>query len=133
MNHLSKEAHAIEEINGVRCAVAEKNASQQRVDFLKKLLEYNGYTVMVAPSPPPKVAAKPAAPAAEGQPAETPPPLPSTFTIGVTDILFNPMLAVYERDLKTPDGKIVSIDYWNQQPEKPGEYYWKRGFFTNSL
>jgi len=133
MNRLSKEAHAIEEINEVRCAVVEKKASQARVDFLKKLLEYNGYTVMVAPSPPPKVAAKPVAPATEGQPAEAPTPLPATFTIGVTDILFNPMLAVYEQALKTPEGKIVSIDYWNQQPEKPGDYYWKRGFFTNSL
>ena len=133
MNRLNKEAHAIEEINGFRCAVVEKNVSQQRVDFLKNLLEINGYTVMVAPSPPPKVAAKPVAPVAEGQPVETPPPTPTTFTIGVTDFLFNPMLAVYERALKRPDGKIVSIDYWNQQSEKEGDYYWKRGFFTNSL
>lgn len=138
MNRLNKEAHALEEINGVRCAVVEKNVTPERADFLKKLLELNGYTVMIAPSPPPKVApAKPAAPAAEGAapppPPPPPPPAPETFTIGVTDFLFHPQLAIYERALKTPEGKIVSIDYWNQQPEKEGEYYWKRGFFTNSL
>jgi len=135
MNRLNKEAHALEDINGVRCAVVEKNVSPERTEFLRKLLEFNGYTVMVAPSPPPKVVAKPAAPAADGTPVETPasPPAPETFTIGVTDFLFHTMLLIYERALKTPEGKIVSIDYWNQQPEKEGAYYWKRGFFTNSL
>jgi len=135
MNRLNKEAHALEDINGVRCAVVEKNVSPERTEFLRKLLEFNGYTVMVAPSPPPKVVAKPAAPAPDGTPVETPapPPVPETFTIGVTDFLFHTMLLIYERALKTPEGKIVSIDYWNQQPEKEGEYYWKRGFFTNSL
>jgi hypothetical protein len=136
MNRLSKEAHALEEINGVRCAVVEKNVTPERTAFLKKLLEFNGYTVLAAPSPPPKVIAKPAPPAADGVPAEAPPPLPpapETFTVGVTDFLFHTMLAIYERALKTPEGGIVSIDYWNQQPEKPGAYYWKRDFFTNSL
>ena len=140
MNRLIKESHALEEIGGVRCAVVEKNVPPMRVEFLKKLLEFNGYTVMVAASPPPKVAAvKPAPPPAEGAPAEAapppppPPPPPETFTVGVTDFLFHPMLAIYERALKTPEGDIVSVDYWNQQPEKGDEYYWKRDFFTNSL
>ncbi len=139
MNKLSKEAHALEEINGVRCAVVEKNVSPQRADFLKKLLELNGYTVLVAPSPPPKVIpAKPLPPNADGTPAiaptpTPPPPPPETFTVGVTDFLFHAMLIIYERALKTPEGKIVTIDYWNQQDEEPGKYYWKRDFFTNSL
>ena len=136
MNRLTKEAHVLEEINGVRSAVVEKNATPERVDFLKKLLEYNDYTVMVAPSPPPKVIVKPAPPAADGTPAPAPPPAPpvaETFTVGVTDFLFHPMLAIYERSLKPPGGNHVTIDYWNQQPEKEGESYWKRGFFTNSL
>src|SRR5262245_22361008 len=107
MNSLSKEAHGIEEIDGVRCAVVEKNVSPERTEFLKRLLEHNGYTVMVAPSPPPKVVPpKPAAPVAEGQPAPPPPPppppAPETFTVGVTDLLFHAMLLVYERSLKTP-------------------------------
>lgn len=136
MNRLTKEAHALEDINGVRCAVVEKNVTPERVEFLKTLLLHNGYSVMTAPSPPPKVVAKPAAPAADGTPAPAPPPMPpapETFTVGVTDFLFHAMLAIYERSLKTPDGKLVTIDYWNQQPEKEGDYYWKRGFFTNSL
>lgn len=136
MNRLTKEAHALEDINGVRCAIVEKNVTPERVEFLKKILEHNRYTVMVAPSPPPKVIAKPAPPNADGTPAPPPPPAPSfpeTFTIGVTDFLFHAMLAIYERALKTPEGNLVTIDYWNQQPEKEGDYYWKRGFFTNSL
>jgi len=63
--------HEFEELNGVKCGIAEKNASPERVTFLKELLEYNGYTVVTAPTPPPKVA--PAPPLKEG---ETPPPPP---------------------------------------------------------
>ena len=137
MNRLTKESHALEDINGVRCAVVEKEVSPMRMQFLKKLLELNGYTVMVAPSPPPKIVAKPATPPAEGAapppPPPPPPPAPETFTVGVTDFLFHPMLAIYERALKTPEGLVVTIDYWNQKPVKDDEYYWKRGFFTNSL
>ncbi|MCX6274053.1 MAG: hypothetical protein NTV09_02440 [Bacteroidetes bacterium] len=136
MNRLTKEAHALEDINGVRCAIVEKNVTPERVEFLKRILEYNRYTVMVAPSPPPKVVVKPAPPNADGTPAPPPPPAPpspETFTIGVTDFLFHVMLAIYERALKTPEGNLVTIDYWNQQTEKEGDYYWKRGFFTNSL
>ena len=112
--------HEFEDLNGVKCAVVEKNASQERVDFLKKLLEYNGYTVIVA-SPPSKVVAKPVAatPAADGttQPppvAETP-PAPSTFTVGVTDVMFNATNAVFGRLLHTPDGHVVTLAYWEQE------------------
>ena len=75
--------HPFEDIDGVRCAVVEKNCSQPRVDFLQSLLEFNGYTVLVRATPPPKPAAPVAKLAAEGETApvvETPPP-PSTFTI----------------------------------------------------
>ena len=136
MNRLASEAHVVEEINAVRCSIVEKNVSPERVKFLNNLLEHNGYTVMTAPTPPPPVkpAPKPVAPPAgtEGQPAPPPPPpapsapTPSTFTIGVTNIAFHPMLAVYERSLLTPEGKTVSIAYWNQESEKEGEVYWQR-------
>jgi hypothetical protein len=36
------------------------------------------------------------------------------------------MLAVYERALITPEGNIVSIAYWNQQPEDETELYWMK-------
>ena len=111
--------HEFEDLDGVKCAVVEKNASQERVDFLKKLLEYNDYSVIVVASPPPKVAAKPAVttPPAEGTvaspPLETPPP--STFTVGVTDVMFNATNAVFGRLLHTPDGHVVTLAYWEQE------------------
>lgn len=138
MNRLSKEGHIVEEINGTRCSVVEKNVSPERVEFLKKLLELNGYTVLVAqtPAPPAKPAPKPAAPVMgpDGQPLPAPPPpppppppvAPNTFTVGVTNITFHAMLAVYERSLYTPEGKPVSIAYWNQEPDVPSQLYWER-------
>lgn len=59
--------HEFEELDGVKCGIVEKSVLPERVEFLKKLLEYNHYTVVVVPSPPPKVVPpppplKPAAP-----------------------------------------------------------------------
>ena len=118
--------HEFEELNGIKCAIVEKNASQERVDFLKALLEFNNYTVVVVASPPPKAAAAPAAAsataatvAAEGSetPAAVPPPPPppSTFTIGVTDVTFNPTNAIFGRLLKTPNKHVVTLAYWQQK------------------
>ena len=116
--------HEFEDLDGVKCAIVEKNVSPERVVFLKKLLEYNGYTVVVVKSPPPKVAAKPAAaaPAPEGAPpppapapAPEPIPQPETFTVGVTDVVFNATNAIFGRLLRTPDGRVVTLAYWEQQ------------------
>lgn len=108
--------HEFEELNGVKCAIVEKNASQQRVDFLKPLLEFNKYTVQVVASPPPKTATTPAAsPATTDAPVETAPPPPATFTIGVTDVTFNPTNAIFGRLLKTPGGQVVTLAYWQQK------------------
>lgn len=108
--------HEFEELDGVKCAIVEKNASQQRIDFLKPLLEFNKYKVIVVASPPPKAAAPAAAvPAATDVPVETVPPPPSTFTIGVTDVTFNPTNAIFGRLLKTHNGHIVTLAYWQQK------------------
>lgn len=107
--------HEFEELDGVKCAIVEKNASHSRVDFLKPLLETNGYTVVVVASPLPKAA--PAAPVAEG--AEAPPPPPETFTIGVTDVMFNATNAIFGRLLKTASGRIVTLAYWKQKERFP--------------
>src|SRR5580765_4475194 len=94
--------HEFDDLDGVKCAIVERNAPQERVDFLKTLLEYNGYTVIVVASPPPKAAAKPAVTTAstEGDsPAtsvEVTPPT-STFTVGVTDVRFNATNAIFGR------------------------------------
>jgi hypothetical protein len=120
--------HLFDELNGIKCAIVEKNASPARTEFLRRLLEYNRYTVVVVPSPPPKAAAAvPAAatgaamaasgetvPAAPPPSPPTPPP-PETFTIGVTDVGFNPTNAVFGRLLKTSDGHIVTLAYWQQK------------------
>jgi hypothetical protein len=102
--------HEFEELDGIKCGIIEKNVKPERVAFLKQLLEYNRFTVMVVPTPAPKAAAKPAA--VEGEEA---PVAPETFTIGVTDYTFNPTNAIYGRALKTPDGHIVTAAYWLQQ------------------
>ena len=51
--------HEFEELDGVKCGIVEKNVSPARVEFLKNILEYNNYKVVVVPSPPPKVSAPP--------------------------------------------------------------------------
>jgi len=80
------------------------------------LLEYNQFTVVVVPSPPPKVVPVPAATVVNEETiAEPPPPPPATFTIGVTDVTFNPINAIFGRLLKTPDGHIVTLAYWQQK------------------
>jgi hypothetical protein len=114
--------HEFEELNGVKCGIVEKNAGAERVEFLRKLLEYNRYTVIVVASPPPKAApAPPVKPAAPGEPASPPPPappaaaVPETFTIGVTDVTFNPVNAIFGRLLHTPDGHVVTLAYWQQK------------------
>ena len=116
--------HPFEDVDGVRCAVVEKNCKPERVEFLKWLLEGNSYTVLVAATPPPKPAAPVAPkPVAEGEtPApvvETPPPPPppSTFTVYVTQNEFNVTNAIFGRLLRTNTGQVVTMKYWKQQEE----------------
>ena len=115
--------HEFEELGGIKCAIVEKNASKERVAFLKGLLEFNDFEVVVVASPAPKAAAppKPVAPAdpnAQPQPQpEIPPspPAPETFTIGVTNLAFNPTNAIFGRLLRTKDGHVVTQTYWYQK------------------
>jgi len=104
--------HLFEELNGVKCAIVEKNVAGGRVDFLRGLLEYNGYTVVVVASPPPKGVA-----GAEAAPA----PAPETFTVGVTDVMFNPVNAIFGRLLRTPEGHVVTLAYWQQREGEGGD------------
>ena len=129
--------HEFEELGGVKCAIVEKNASKERVAFLKELLETNQFEVVVVPSPPPKVAAapKPPAPADPNAPAQlpietpAPPPPPETFTVGVTNLAFNPTNAIFGRLLRTKDGHIVTQAYWYQKESSSHDeipYYEKK-------
>lgn len=110
--------HEFEELDGVKCAIVEKNVSAERVDFLKNLLEFNKYTVIVVPSPAPKVVAKPVAKTEEGAEVVTTPiapAAPATFTVGVTDLKFNSINAVFGRLLHTQAGHVVTLAYWQQR------------------
>lgn len=106
-NHLS------EELNGVKCSIVEKNVSPERASFLREILLFNKYTVEIAPSPPPKTPAP--NPVTEGSEPPSLPPAPATFTVGVTDMMFNPINAIFGRLLHTPDGHVVTLAYWNQK------------------
>jgi len=120
--------HLFEDLNGVKCAIVEKNVLPARVEFLKSILEYNRYTVVVTPSPPPKTPpAKPAAgptsptggiPSLPATTEPPPPPPPETFTVGVTDVGFNPINAIFGRLLTAPGGHTVTLAYWQQKDKE---------------
>ena len=115
--------HEFEDLDSIKCAIVEKNASPERVAFLKQLLESNKYQVVVVGSPAPKAA--PAAPVvapAEGDATPVPaptvpeaPPAPTTFTVGVTDLTFNATNVIFGRLLKTENGTIVTLAYWQEK------------------
>jgi len=115
--------HEFEEVDGVKCGIVEKNVSAERVQFLQDLLTFNKYMVKVQASPPPKAApAAVASATTSSEGAETAaikspevPEAPTSFTVGVTDLSFNPINAIFGRVLKTSDGTIVSLAYWQQK------------------
>jgi hypothetical protein len=103
--------HLFEDLDGVKCAVVESGVTEARRDFLKPLLELNGYTVVVVAE-----AAKAATPAVEG--AEPVPAPPATYKIGVTDVTFNATNAIFGRLLRTRTGKVVTLAYWQQREDE---------------
>ena len=104
---LTKGKHNIAEIEGIRCSVVESGVSPERAAFLKEILEFNGYTVKIE-----KDKAK------DGTPLET-------DVVGVTDLLFNPMIVVYQQKLFLKDGTVVSPAWWNQWPAQWNIPYWQ--------
>jgi hypothetical protein len=135
--------HLFEELGGTKCSIVEKNVAPGRADFLRRLLEYNRFTVVIVPSPPPpppKAAPAPAAapsttstpaapstsaipptPAPTTDPPPPAPPPPETFTVGVTDVMFNATNAIFGRLLKTPDGHTVTLAYWQQKEKESND------------
>lgn len=101
--------HTFGSIEEQRVTFIEKKAEKNRVDFLKKLLEHNGFEVLIQE---------------EKVKSEEDPQL---YSIAVTDMVFNPTIAVFQRKLKTFDGKIVNQDYWNQISENTKPQYWNNG------
>ena len=99
--------HSFGNIGDTRVTFVEKKIDETRMDFLKKLLEHNGFDVVVDE---------------EKRKSEEDPQL---YTIAVTDMVFNPTIWVYERKLKTFDDHKVTPDYWNQKTEETNPQYWK--------
>lgn len=99
--------HLFGSIEDIRVTFVEKKVEEGRKDFLKKLLEHNGFEVLIAE---------------EKRSNEEEPQL---YTVGVTDMVFNPTIWVYQRKLKTFDDRRVTPDYWNQQTEDTHPQYWK--------
>ena len=100
--------HVIGEIDGVRCTIIETGATLGRVAFLRQLLEFNNFEVkeLLVPSENPNEESK--------------------YTLGVTDLVFNPVFAVYECLLKVPEGGKITPGYWNQECTECRPEYWIR-------
>lgn len=86
----------------------EKKASESRKNFLKELLEINGFEVLLEEN------------ATKDETDE------KSYIVAVTDLIFNPVIWVYDRLLKTKDGIIVNEDYWMQRNSDFKPQYWER-------
>jgi len=100
--------HLIGEIDGIRCTIVETGATLERVAFLSDLLSYNNFEIKELQEPV----------ANEGDEPK--------YTLGVTDLLFNPVFAIYEKQLKIREGGFVSPGYWKQECTDCDPRYWIR-------
>lgn len=105
---LDNAKHIVNEIDGIRCTIVESGISLERLAFLSDLLGLNGFEVKDMQ-----------------EPSEIENDEPK-YTIGVTDLLFNPVFAVYERQLKTGEGDFVTPGYWKQECTECDPSYWMR-------
>ena len=103
---LNNGKHIVTEIEGIRCTVVETGLNEMRWQFLKELLQHNGFEVKME-----KEKAK------DGTPLES-------WILGVTDLIFNPMIKVYEQKLFRANGHTVTPAYWNQWAVDPDLPYW---------
>ncbi|WP_223549500.1 MULTISPECIES: hypothetical protein [Aestuariivivens] len=101
--------HKFGSIEDTRVTFVEKGVDKDRSEFLKKLLEYNGFEVIIQE---------------DKRKTEEDPQL---YTVAVTDMVFNPTIWVYQRKLETFDGKKVTRGYWEQATEDSKPQYWNNG------
>lgn len=99
--------HLFGSIEDTRVTFVEKGVDENRRDFLKKLLEHNGFEVLTEE---------------QKKKSEDDPQL---YTVAVTDMVFNPTIWVYQRKLKTFDGHKVTPAFWNQETTDTHPQYWK--------
>jgi hypothetical protein len=88
--------HIVGEIDGVRCTIVESGITLDRAAFLTDLLQFNSFDVKEMIIPSEVVGEEP------------------KYTIGVTDLVFNPVFAIYECLLKNREGKYVTPEYWKK-------------------
>jgi hypothetical protein len=100
--------HIIGEIDGVRCTIIETGATLERVAFLSDLLSFNNLET------------KELKEVSDAALTEV------KYTIGVTDLMFNPVFAIYERQLKTKEGTFVTPGYWKEECIECDPRYWMR-------
>ena len=105
--------HIIGEIDGVRCTMIESGVSLERAAFLTDLLAFNNLEV------------KEMKDTSENQGEE------QKYTIGVTDLVFNPVFAIYGKQMKTREGFIVTPGYWRQECIECNPFYWERRRVTS--
>lgn len=93
-------------IDDTRVTFVEKKITEDRKEFLKKFLEHNGLEVLIQE---------------EKRRSEEEPQL---YTVGVTDMVFNPTIWIFHRKLKTFDGRKATQAYWFQRTEDtPPQYF----------
>jgi len=91
--------HIVEEINGIRCSIIEKKVSADRAAFIKTILESSGQEVVTKTEE------------------------DGSITVGVTNIVFNLIYALYARSLRTPNNKLVIPSFWYQK-QQTDQFYW---------
>jgi len=101
--------HTFGSIGETRVTFVEKGVNEDRKDFLKELLEHNGFEVLIEE---------------DKKKTEEDPQL---YTVAVTDMVFNPTIWVFQRKLETFDGRKVTRGYWEQETEDSKPQYWNNG------
>jgi hypothetical protein len=92
--------HTVEELDGIRCSIIEKGISAERAEYIKQILTTSKQTVIDHAEP-------------DGK-----------HTIGVTDITFNCLHALYSRKLKLANGRLVTPSIWTSGKANEG-FYWE--------
>jgi hypothetical protein len=105
---LNNAKHIIGEIDGIRCTIIETGVTLERSAFLSDLLNFNNLEVK------------------EMKEESVTSDKEIKYTIGVTNLIFNPVFAVYERQLKTREGSFVTPGYWKQECTECDPQYWMR-------
>jgi len=99
--------HQFGEIDGKRVTFVGKAVDEDRMKFLKSLLEHNNFEVIV------------------GEKKKKSEDDPTLYDVGVTDMVFNPTIWIYERKLLTEDGRKVTQKYWEQKEDTTAPQYWE--------